>query len=122
MNSPEFAIGKQTKGGLRVEDQRKIVHHESGSIGLLAPLHNVKTTDMSSVSQLEGLERNVQRRFESNQPTVLLNSPTFNTLDNRFVEQLNTDNSRYNCGGLGPDGEQNQVVQNVFTNSTWPGL
>ena len=50
-----------------------------------------------------------------------MNSPTFNTLDNRF-ENLNPDSSRIHYGGLGQTGDRDEVVQNVFTNSTWPGL
>ena len=27
-----------------------------------------------------------------------------------------------NCGGLGATGSREEVIANVFTNSTWPGL
>ena len=50
-----------------------------------------------------------------------MNSPTFNTLDNRF-EQLNPDSSRVHYGGLGANGDREGTIANVFTDSTWPGL
>ena len=49
--------------------------------------------DMSSVSNLEGA---MIDKLGSSQPqTMLLNSPTFNTLDNRFV----TNNNHFAIGG-----------------------
>ena len=56
---------------------------------------------------------------------LLVNSPTFNTLDNRFVEQLNPDSSRlhYVDGTTNsPEGSCEQLRKNLFTNSPWPGL
>ena len=107
---------------LKVEDQRQEQEedNQSGSFSHFNTIIN-KVTDMSSVSNLEGLASQVQKRFEMKPPTLLLNSPTFNTLDNRF-EQLNPDSSRIQYGGLGATGSREEIVKNVFTNSTWPGL
>ena len=59
-------------------------------------------------------------------PTLLMNSPTFNTLDNRFVELNNPDSSRlhYNADGdpMTPRGSVMKISKNLFTNSPWPGL
>ena len=57
---------------------------------------------MSSVQQLEGIEKVVQKRFDTKAPTQLLNSPTFNNLDNRFESMMHLDNNnnlQYVTGG-----------------------
>ena len=123
MNSPTFNEGTKKKVmAVKVHDQ---MQNQSGSISGFFKNPNTNT-DMSSVSNLEGIERSVQKRFEAQQqmqqpPCLLLNSPTFNTLDNRF-ESLNPDSSRVMVGGLGATGSREDVVKNVFTDSTWPGL
>ena len=67
---------------------------------------------------------NAAQKTNQTQPagSLLLYSPTFNTLDNRF-EELNTGDSRVNIGGLGANGSREQDINgNIFTNSTWPGF
>ena len=66
---------------------------------------------MSSVSHLEGGNSNALMNnltFTTQRPAgLLLQSPTFNTLDNRFdypPNQLNPDSSRIRYGGLGATG------------------
>ena len=48
-----------------------------------------------------------------------MNSPTFNTLDNRF-DQLNPDSSRVHYGG--ENGDREDRIANVFMDNSWPGL
>ena len=43
----------------------------------------------------------VQKRFDTKAPTQLLNSPTFNNLDNRFESMMHLDNNNnLQYGGL----------------------
>ena len=53
MNSPSFVPSKQSDACMKVEDQ---LQHKAGSMSYLEKSHAVHT-DMSSVSQLEGLEQ-----------------------------------------------------------------
>ena len=64
----------------------------------------------------------MQKRFDTKAPTQLLNSPTFNNLDNRFESMMHlnpNNNLQYITGGH----EDSSVGQlNVFGESPWPGL
>ena len=69
----------------------------------------------------------MQKRFDTKAPTQLLNSPTFNNLDNRFESQIHlNNNSHLQYGGLEitPGGQEEGDLEhpNVFTESQWPGL
>lgn len=99
MNSPSFN-GVNRLNCFKVEDQKK-THNLSGSLARLQqipPVMNFNNPDMSSVSHLEGTSGGqALRQLEQPQPTLLLNSPTFNTLDNRFDNHA--DNNHFKIGG-----------------------
>ncbi len=55
---------------------------------------------------------------------LLLNSPTFNTLDNRFVGEQHHDGNRYqnNANHTNEAAQANPASHNMFTDNAWPGL
>ena len=125
MNSPSFN-GVNRLNCFKVEDQQK-QHNLSGSLARLQripPPLNLNNPDMSSVSYLEGTDRPTLQHMNQ-KPTVLLNSPTFNTLDNRFDNHA--DNNHFKIGGGGeqsgqsPHSPSNNNVSNpqFFAESHW---
>ena len=135
MNSPKFPNPCFHKKHMKVEDQYDsgiqpvpLQENFSGEMLNVTQMRNL-SKDISSVQNLQiPVEHNgpflkhIEGTNQQNQPALLLYSPTFNTLDNRF-EEMNTENSGVNIGGLGANGSGEQEINaNIFTDSTWPGL
>ena len=58
---------------------------------------NMMGPDMSSVSNLKGAP--IEKIGSSKPQTMLLNSPTFNTLDNRFITNNGAEHNHFAFGG-----------------------